>query len=311
MPCILFACFTVGGEPGCSFCLVRSSAQLAAPTLSLRFEPNVGQTAPEARFVARGKDAVVFLGGTEAIVRMSKGAPAISSASDHAGRKNMAANESAILRIRPEKANANTRVLGLDRLQGKTNYFIGNNPDKWIRDLTGYGRVKYENVYPGIDLIYYGNDGGGLEYDFVVAPGANPELISVKIDGADDITVDASGDLVIETALDEVRQRRPRVYQQRWGMQTDVNWRYLATDHCLLSRLLQIDVARRGRCCGYVLDSIEMSANPETQRDDHESTLAIPSSASDGFAFAQRPVDRRIVPNGFFHTRRHLRKRDW
>src|SRR5262245_57825748 len=212
-----------------SACLVRSSSQGALPALGLRFEPNLGQTAPEARFVARGRDATVFLAATEAVVQISKSERAVYAATDRV-RNGITGNQSTTLRIRPEEANANARVFALDRLEGETNYFIGSNPDKWIRDLAGYGRVKYENVYAGIDLSYYGNDEGRLEYDFVVAPGANPEVIRVKIDGADDIKVDASGDLVIETALGEVRQRRPRVYQQRWGIKTEVEASYALND---------------------------------------------------------------------------------
>src|SRR5262249_14661414 len=149
------------------------------------------------------------------------------------------------LRIRPENANPHAKISGLDRLQGKTNYFIGNNPDNWIRDLTGYGRVKYENVYPGIDLIYYGNDEGRLEYDFVVSPGANPETIRVNIDGADDIKVDTSGDLVIKTAVGDIHQRRPRVYQQHWGVQTEVEAGYaLHNDHEVTFQLAKYDERR-------------------------------------------------------------------
>jgi hypothetical protein len=181
---------------------------------------------PEATFVARGRDAAVFLTATEAVVQMSKADPAASSASQLAAQRGIPGKDSAILKIRPERGNPKARVIALDRLQGKTNYFIGSNPDKWIRDVSGYARVKYENVYPGIDLIYYGNDEGRLEYDFVVRPGANPDLITVKIDGADQINIDASGDLVIETPLGQVRQRRPRVYQQSWGTRREVSADY-------------------------------------------------------------------------------------
>ena len=229
-----------------SFFVVRSSSQPATSAFrSLRFDPNVGQLAPQARFVSTGRDASVFLAGTEAVLEVSRTAPAESSSRQTATRRGMADTESAILRIRPENANANAQIVGLDPLQGKTNYFIGNDPAKWVRDLTGYARVKYEDVYPNIDLIYYGNDEGRLEYDFVVAPGANPNLIKVRIDGADDINVDAGGDLVIKTALGELRQRKPRVYQKHWGVEQDVEASYaLNADHEVTFKLANYDTRR-------------------------------------------------------------------
>jgi len=209
---------------------------------TLRFDPNVGQTSPAARFVATAKDATVFLAGTEAVLRVSMPASAEPSSRHAKARNGMPENDSAILRIHPENANPNARIVGLDPLEGKTNYFLGNDPAKWVRDLTGYARVKYESVYPGIDLIYYGNDEGQLEYDFVVAPGANPDLIKVKIDDADGVEVDASGDLVIKTAIGEIRQRRPHVYQQRWGIQQDVAASYaLNADHEVIFKLASYD----------------------------------------------------------------------
>ena len=81
-------------------------------------------------------------------------------------------------------ANARAKITGLDELPGKSNYFIGNDPMKWRTNVPNYAKVKYQSVYPGIDLVYYGNQ-QQLEYDFVVAPGANPRAIRFEIAGAD------------------------------------------------------------------------------------------------------------------------------
>ena len=78
-------------------------------------------------------------------------------------------------------ANANAPVSGVDELPGKSNYFIGNDPKKWRTNVANYAKVRYQNVYPGIDLVYYGNQGGRLEYDFVVAPGADPSAIKLYV----------------------------------------------------------------------------------------------------------------------------------
>ena len=80
------------------------------------------------------------------------------------------------------RANPTAKVTGLDELPGKINYFIGNDPGKWRTNLPTYARVRYENVYSGIDLAYYGKKGGQLEYDFIVAPGADPGEIALAID---------------------------------------------------------------------------------------------------------------------------------
>jgi hypothetical protein len=109
--------------------------------------------------------------------------------------------------------NAKGRVVGLDELPGKSNYFIGNDPKKWRTNVPSYARVKYEGVYPGVDLVYYGNQ-RQLEYDFVVEPGADPNQIKLSFAGAEGMRVDAaSGDLVLKLGKDEVRFRKPAVYQ--------------------------------------------------------------------------------------------------
>jgi len=136
-------------------------------------------------------------------------------------------------------ANASAAVTGAEELPGKSNYFIGNDPKKWRTNVPNYAKVKYQDVYPGVDLVYYGNQGGQLEYDFVVAPGADPETIRFALSGglqessrqsavgsrAQNQTlrqskiqnlkskIDPSGDLVIETDGGEVRLHKPVVYQ--------------------------------------------------------------------------------------------------
>ena len=105
-------------------------------------------------------------------------------------------------------ANRAANVTALEELPGKSNYFIGNDPKKWRTDVPTYGKVKYQGVYPGIDLVYYGNQ-RQLEYDFVVAPGADPKAIALKIGTGNSkienrnskIRVDASGDLVVEVEI--------------------------------------------------------------------------------------------------------------
>jgi hypothetical protein len=119
---------------------------------------------------------------------------------------------SAVLRMKLVGANPSPQVAGLEKLSGKSNYFLGKDPKKWRTNIPLYAKVKYESVYPGVDLVYYGNQ-GQLEYDFVVGPGANPRDIALNIQGANRLSVDSRGDLVVDMSGEVVLFHKPMVYQ--------------------------------------------------------------------------------------------------
>src|SRR6185503_19450563 len=123
-------------------------------------------------------------------------------------------------------ANPAPQITGMDELPGKTNYFIGNDPAQWRTNIPNYAKVKYESVYPGVDLVYYGNQ-QKLEYDFVVAPGADPDRIKLSIEGARDVRIDRRGDLVLKVAGGEIRQHKPVVYQEVAGVKKEISGRYV------------------------------------------------------------------------------------
>jgi hypothetical protein len=181
----------------------RSASQRgisSAPvTLPLFFEPNQGQTASPVRFLARGSGYGLFLTSDEAVLSLQR---------HGANGKPVAGN---VIRMRLEGANTSGRIRGAELLPGKTSYFIGNDPAKWHRDIPQFGRVEYQSVYPGIDLAYYGNQ-RQLEYDFRVAPGAEPSQIALSFSGAS--THIESGDLVLSTSDGDVRFQAPYLYQQ-------------------------------------------------------------------------------------------------
>lgn len=114
-------------------------------------------------------------------------------------------------------ANPAPRMAGKEALAGKVNYFLGNDPTKWHTNIPIYAKVEYKDVYPGIDVMYYSNR-QTLEYDLIVSPGADPTVITYEFQGADKIEIDAHGDLVLYTAVGEIRQGKPFVYQEVAGV---------------------------------------------------------------------------------------------
>ena len=218
--------------------------QLAANygKLPLGFEANEGQTDGRVKFLSRGRGYSLFLTGNEAVLTLHKAAnvsPTFRSA--RAGLKSGATipvgkpttdngqlTTDSVLRMKLVGANAHAAVAGAEQLPGKSNYFIGNDPKKWRTNVPTYAQVKYQGVYPGVDLVYYGNQGGQLEYDFVVAPGADPSAIALDVAAGlsrhsssknggvtPPLQIAADGDLVIKIGDGDVRLHKPVVYQEQ------------------------------------------------------------------------------------------------
>jgi hypothetical protein len=123
-------------------------------------------------------------------------------------------------------ASAGPQFVGLERLPGTSNYLIGNDPSRWHTDIPNYARVEARGVYPGVDLIYYGNQ-SPLEYDFHVAPGADPGAIRLSFPGAESATIDDRGNLVLETVGGVVVQQAPVLYQESAGVRQPVSGHYV------------------------------------------------------------------------------------
>ena len=240
--------------------------------LPLSFEVNQGQTDPGVKFLSRGRGYTLFLAANEAVLELRKPStvssqlPAIQifgpeswNPMEGSGRllalpgqsqrptdngprtKSPIGNrkseiENRVVRLRLVGANHSAAVMGHDELPGKANYFIGNDPKKWRTNVPTYAKVRYHNVYPGVDLEYYGNQGGELEYDFVVAPGADPSAIALDVGArlvparlaaqslraaglgrpqGSPLRIASDGDLVIAAEGGEVRFHKPLVYQEQ------------------------------------------------------------------------------------------------
>jgi hypothetical protein len=207
--------------------------------LPLDFEANQGQADAHVKFLSRGSGYALFLTGDEAVLTLRKSSiagnrlpPLFSGGAPETPTPRQLAMDkgprttNAILRMHLVGANPSAAVTGADELPGKSNYFKGSDPKKWRTNVPNYARVEYAGVYPGVDLVYYGNRSGELEYDFVVAPGANPSVIALDVTadlsrpkssengGAKlPLQIAADGDLVVKTDGGEVRFHKPAVYQ--------------------------------------------------------------------------------------------------
>ncbi len=177
--------------------------------LPLVFEANRGQAAPDVKFFTRAGGATLSLTSREAVLTRTH-----SPGSD--------------LRMKLAGTQGVPTVEGVGELPGRVNYFRSRDPKAWHTNVRTYARVRYREVYPGIDLVYYGNQ-GQLEYDFVVHPGAQPRSIRLAFSGARALDLDASGDLILTMPDGVVRQHRPRAYQEAKGVRWEIASSYRIT----------------------------------------------------------------------------------
>ncbi len=172
--------------------------------LPLVFEANRGQVAGEYRFVASRPDYTLLLSPSGAVIRYARGK----------------------MRIRLDGASRRAEMGGLEPFSGRVNYILGNQPSRWFTGVQAYSGVRYKSVYPGVDLVFHGRR-GELEFDFLVAPGADPSVIRLRFDGAPRMRIDATGDLILDEKL--LRLRKPVVYQE-----SAEGRRLVAGTYCLL-----------------------------------------------------------------------------
>jgi len=177
----------------------------------LDFEQNAGQTS--AKFLARGSGYVAAL----------RDGPTYRLAVARHG------SQPALLEVKLAHARKSV-AQGVDPLPGTSNYFIGNDPRTWRTGIRHFAKVSYSNVYPGIDLVFYGNQ-KRLEHDFVVAPGADPTRIAMQIDGADSLEVTHSGDLELQLSAGKMVFEKPVAYQEEQGRRSPVACAYGTRHH--------------------------------------------------------------------------------
>jgi hypothetical protein len=202
-----FATTVQAAEPSRPTPAAQSAMASQALAIPMFFELNQGQTAPQVKFLARGAGYGLFLTANEAVLKLQKAIPATRTATPIPQPE-----PPSVIRMRLEGANTSAHVSGASPLPGRSNYFVGSDAAKWRSGIPQFARVEYQAIYPGIDLVYYGNQ-GQLEYDFRLAPGAHPEQIALTFTGATARIDPASGDLALSTANGDVRFHPPHVYQ--------------------------------------------------------------------------------------------------
>ncbi len=188
----------------------RARLDEAYGKLPLAFEVNRGQAPGDVRFLSAHSDYLIQLSPGAVVMRL-QGAESKASAQ---------------VRIGFVGANPAPRIEGSDELITKSNYLTGADPRAWRTNIPNYARVRYHEIWPGVDAVFYGN-GQRLEYDLVVAPGADPRAVKFAFEGAEKLRVDASGDLILQLQDGELWQQKPVVYQHINGEKRLVEGRYI------------------------------------------------------------------------------------
>lgn len=209
----------------------RTRAVNAFVRMPLTFEANRGQTDPRVKFLARGQGYTLFLTRRgEAVLALRKTAPKCDLRQRGINRlptrELEAPTPMAVVRMSLVGASKPPQVEGLKELPGKANYFIGNDAKKWRTNVPLVAQVKYHDIYPGVDLVYYGNQ-RQLEDDFIVAPGADPHSIKLHFTGVEKLSLDGQGGLVLGVKGGEVRFGKPCIYQEVDGARLKIQGSYL------------------------------------------------------------------------------------
>ena len=181
----------------------------------ISFEPNQGQTDDRVKFMARGSGYNLFLTPSNALFFLRQ-----------AGSGNdLVPRDSDVFTMNMVGSNTAPKITGREELSSTSSYFLGSDPQKWHTNIPNFGKVQYEDIYPGIDLVYHGTH-GQLEYDFVLHPGTSPATIAIEFTGMEHIRLSPQGELVLDTVRGQIRFHKPVAYQNDQGKRRAVQARY-------------------------------------------------------------------------------------
>jgi len=155
------------------------------------------------------------------------------------------------LRVHLVNSNAGTTINVEDRIPARVDYFLARDPTKWRTNVPSFARVKYANIYPGVDLVFYGNQ-RHLEYDFIVAPGADPNAIALSVEGSRELRVDERGDLLVSAPNGVVKFQKPIVYQESRGERHEIASSYKLT----ANHRVKFSVAHYDRQASLIVDPV-------------------------------------------------------
>jgi uncharacterized protein (TIGR03437 family) len=253
-------------------------------SVPLSFEPNQGQTDSAVQFLSRGTGYALFLTPGTVVLNLERQQPASAPAK---GQPPQGASVDTV-RMSLIGANPQANLVGLNPLPGVVSYFIGNDPKNWRSGIPTYGKVEYPQVYPGVDLVFYGNQ-RQLEYDFVVSPGADASRIAWRIDGARP-SVDAAGNSVLQAPNGPATFQRPVVYQMDGDKKTRVEgWFAVAGDQVRFrlgrydhSKALIVDpvLSYASYLAGTASDTIGVATGPGVAQAGVSQALAVDSAGS-------------------------------
>ncbi|MDX8404722.1 MAG: SBBP repeat-containing protein, partial [Mariprofundus sp.] len=207
----------------------------------LFFEHNQGQTDAQVKYISRGQGYALFLTPTEAVLALSKANKDASTAPEakiSLGKQEPVQQaapsaeqvESRVLRMRLVQANPSPNIHGEDQLAGVSHYYTGNDASAWVSNAAHVARVLYDEIYPGIDVAFYGNQ-KQLEYDFTIKPGASPAAIHLAFTGADSKEIDAEGNLILHLGDTQVIQHAPLSYQLVNGQRQAIESKYMLAEN--------------------------------------------------------------------------------
>jgi len=268
----------------CVGLLLALAPALAAPThrvtataksidvRALSFEPGIGNTRYAATFTARGHGYELTLDRNEAVLNVS-------------GHQ---------VKMRLVGGRKIPAMMALEELPGKANYFLGDDPHRWRRNVPMYSRIRLRGVYPGIDVVYYGQ-GGNLEFDFLITPGVDPGSIELAFEGVRRIEVTVSGDLQLRTKTANLRLRKPVIYQHRGGKRTSVDGGFIVAHN---SRV-RFRVGRYDAALPLIIDpELDYSTYLGGRNGEKANSVAVDSSGNvyvAGSTFAAAPADFPIL----------------
>ena len=275
------------GLGGLALGLLTLPAPAAQPVavpanLPLYFEASQGQANVPAQFIARGHNYQFLISPTEAQIVL---------------RKTTA--ESAVVRMQFVGANAQAPVSGDAELPGKINHLTGNDPAQWRVGLAMFAKVRVGGLYPGVNLVYYGNQ-QQLEYDFDIAPGANPQAIAMHFDGVDNISINPQGELILSLAGGEIRQPKPVIYQVVGGARKEIAGGYRLVD----AHTVAFTIGQYDRSQPLVIDPL-LSYSTYFGGSAGETAYAVALDTNGNHLYAGQTFSKQFSTNGcFFHSGR-------